>query len=343
MIKIRNRLAASLMAVLAGSLLGTGAVAQDKLRISLDTNPSHVRNKGVDIFVAELKKRIGNQLDVEVFPSAQLFRDRDVPKALRQGGLEMAVPGTWQLDGVEPAAGIQTLPMFYGVPGNVVHAAMDGKMGDLINGRLEERMRVKIIGAWFDLGGQNFFTIKKPISAYEDIKGMKMRHPGGTANAGRMTGLGATPMLVPFPDVPMAMSQGVIDGVATTYESAWTSKLHDSGLKYAFEDTQFFGQYVPMVSEAFWSKQPKPIQEAILASWKIAAAGQRELAAAAQSAARENLIKAGVQIVVPKATDIVAARKLLMKTQPDLVDKMKIDPKLVESVLSGLKAQQVQY
>ena len=58
MIKIRNRLAASLMAVLAGSLLGTGAVAQDKLRISLDTNPSHVRNKGVDIFVAELKKRI---------------------------------------------------------------------------------------------------------------------------------------------------------------------------------------------------------------------------------------------------------------------------------------------
>ena len=78
------------------------AIAQEKMRITLDTNPTHVRNKGVEVFAEELKKRVGNKIVVEIYPSGQLFRDRDVPKALRQGAVEMAVPGTWQLDGVEP-------------------------------------------------------------------------------------------------------------------------------------------------------------------------------------------------------------------------------------------------
>ena len=44
-------------AVLASALVATPASAQEKLRIALDTNPVHVRNKGVEIFVEELKKK----------------------------------------------------------------------------------------------------------------------------------------------------------------------------------------------------------------------------------------------------------------------------------------------
>ena len=46
-------------AVLASVLVATPALAQEKLRIALDTNPVHVRNKGVEIFVEELKKTHG--------------------------------------------------------------------------------------------------------------------------------------------------------------------------------------------------------------------------------------------------------------------------------------------
>ena len=53
--------------------------APQKFRISVDTNPSHVRNKGIEIFVAELQKHVGDSLAIEVYPSAQLFRDRDIP------------------------------------------------------------------------------------------------------------------------------------------------------------------------------------------------------------------------------------------------------------------------
>ena len=171
LIRLRTLFSLVALALATTSLLPVWAA--DKLRISLDTNPSHVRNKGVDIFVTELKKRVGDKLVIEVYPSAQLFRDRDIPKALRQDAVEMAVPGTWQLDGVEPNAAIQTLPMFYGVDGDTVHTVMDGKLGVFLSGRLEKSMRVKVLGKWFDLGMQNAYGIKTPINNYEDFKGKK--------------------------------------------------------------------------------------------------------------------------------------------------------------------------
>jgi TRAP-type C4-dicarboxylate transport system substrate-binding protein len=343
MIVRRFKLLAGLSALVASSLMSAHVLAQEKMRISLDTNASHVRNKGVEIFAEELKKSIGDKLVLEIYPSGQLFRDRDIPKALRQGAVEMAVPGTWQLDGVEPNAGIQTLPMFYGVDSTIVNQMMDGPLGELLNERLESRLRVKIPGKWMGLGMQHFFGINKPIEKYDDLKGQKIRHSGGSAQAGRLTALGATPMLVPFPDVPMAMSQGVIDGVATTYESAWSSKLHESGLKYSFEDKQFFGQYVPMINQAFWRKLPKDVQEAIVAAWDVAATRQREMAIEAQEHARDQLVEAGMKVSTPPEEEITAKRKALMAIQDDLVKDMKIDLDAIESAKAALTAAKVEF
>lgn len=327
----------------AASLAAVNAQAQEKMRITLDTNPSHVRNRGVEIFAQELKKRVGDRLVVEIFPSGQLFRDRDVPKALRQGAVEMAVPGTWQLDGVEPNAALQALPMFYGVEPAIVNQVMDGKLGEFLNSRLEQRMRVKIPGKWMDLGMQHFFFIDKAVSTHDDMKGLKIRHSGGTANAGRITVFGGNAMLIPFPDLPMAMNQGVVNGVATTYESAWSSKLHEAGLKFGFEDNQFFGQYIPMINQAFWQKLPKDIQEAIVASWDVAAVAQRQMAGKAQLDARDNLVKVGLKVAKPSAADVVAKRKALMGIQDDLIKQMKIDTDAVDAAKAGLRAANVEF
>lgn len=341
--RVSRRHALGLLSTLIGAALAVALPApataqQQKLRISLDTNPSHVRNKGVEKFAEELKKRTGDRFAIEIYPSAQLFRDRDVPRALRQGAVEMAVPGTWQLDGVEPDAALQTLPMFYGISGEVAHKVMDGKLGEFLSKRLEERMRVKIPGPWFDLGHQLFFSVAKPLNTFDDLKGLKVRSPGGSANAARFKAMGATAMLIPFPDLPLALSQGVVDVVATTYESAFTSKLHESGLKYAFEDHQLFAQYVPMIGRAFWDKQPKEVQQAITEAWAVAAQGQREEAAKAQAHARDELIRLGLKAVIAPEDAIVAMRKHLMTTQEGLVAEMKIDRETIDTAMKELAA-----
>ena len=331
------------VAGMAVALLPHGAMAQTKMRISLDTNATHVRNIGTEEFAADLKKRIGNKVVVEIYPSAQLFRDRDIPKALRQNAVEMGIPGTWQLDGVAPNTAIQTLPMFYGVDEDTVHKIMDGKLGDFINKRMEDRLKVKILGKWMDLGFQHFYTVNKPVNNYNDLKGMKIRFPGGSANAARIKELGGSPTLIPWPDLPLALSQGVVEGVTTTHQSAVTAKLWDSGLKHSFEDFQYFGQYVPMINLDFWNKLPKDVQEAIVASWNATIGHQRKIAHDAQIESRDVLIKNKMTIVSASKADIIAARKLLMKSQAELVKEMKIDADAVELGLKELKAAGVEF
>jgi C4-dicarboxylate-binding protein DctP len=344
MMKIRKALAfLGYAAATLSVLVPATASSQEKFRISLDTNPTHVRNQGVDIFAKELKKRVGDKLDIEVYPSGQVYRDRDVPKALRQNAIEMGVPGTWQLDGLVPNVALQTLPMFYGVDPDTVHTVMDGKLGDSLNERMEDRLKVKILGKWADLGMQHFYSTTKEIKSYDDLKGMKIRFSGGTANAERLKFQGVIPTLIPYPDLPLAMSQGVVQGVATTHESAATAKLYDSGLKYAFEDNQFMGQYVPMIRLSFWDKQPKEIQDAILESWEIAVTQQRKMAGQAQEDARKTLMDHGVKMAQPSAESIAAMRSSLMSIQPGVIKEMKIDQDMVDIAMQELRAAKVKF
>jgi len=107
----------TLLGGVAASTLAAPAIvrAQEplKMRLSLDTSATHTRTVTMMAYAKDLEQRSGGKLKVEVFHSAQLFRDRDVGKALRQGGAEMGVPGPWNLTGIEPNLDITQSPAFY--------------------------------------------------------------------------------------------------------------------------------------------------------------------------------------------------------------------------------------
>lgn len=322
----------------AAALTPRGASAAETMRISLDTNPTHVRNINTEAFIARVQERLGGRVSAQLFPSAQLFRDRDIPRALRQSAVEMGQPGWWNLDGVAPDAALPSLPMFYGMEASLLHQILDGAAGQAINRRIEERLRVKVLGGWYDLGQQHFYSVTKPINTYADLDGMRIRHPGGSANAGRIRALGANPVLVPWPDVPLALSQHTVDGLITTHESSNTAKLWDAGVKYCFEDAQTFNQYIPLVSQAFWNKLSASDQQLLEAAWRDGLAQERAAAAEAQIEARTVLLQHGITIVTPPAADVVAARRRLMETQDRIVSEIRMDQALVASVLAEIRA-----
>ena len=110
---MRRILLAAATALAIGGV-ATCAVAAEKFRISLETGPNHVRNISMKTFVEKLKAESAGRIEVEFYEGAALYKDRDVPKALAQGNLEMALPGLWQLDKFVPDAVIVDLPLFYG-------------------------------------------------------------------------------------------------------------------------------------------------------------------------------------------------------------------------------------
>jgi len=327
-----------LAAVAALALTGLPAASQaaEKFRISVETGPNHVRNISLKAFVAKLKAEAAGRLEVEFYEGAALYRDRDVPKALAQGNIEMALPGLWNLDKFVPDAVVFDLPMFYGAKAEEIYAISDGPVGRELYAKLEEKLRAQVIGRPMDLGYVNLFT-SFPVNGYADIVGKKIRIPGGAANGERFKVLGANPVLVPWPDVPLAMTQGTVDGAITTFESVRSAKLWDSNVKYAFADREAFYQYVPMVSKVFWDRVSPDIRDFIVKTWESTIDDIRKQAAERQLEARADAEKMGIKVTEPSAADLKAARERLMAAQPAIIKETGIDPAFVAKVQAALK------
>lgn len=330
-----KRLFLACVATAAMLSLALEAAAAEKFRISLETGPNHVRNISMKKFVEKLKAESGGRLEVEFYEGASLYKDRDVPKALAQGTLEMALPGLWQLDKFVPDAVVIDLPMFFGATADQVYAVVDGPVGQELNKKLEDKLRVHVVGKYMDLGHVNLYS-SAPIKGYADIVGKKIRIPGGAASAERFKVLGANPVLVPWPDVPLATTQGTVDGLITTFESVRSAKLWDANVKHAFADRETFYQYVPMISKAFWDKTTPEVRKFISDTWASTIDDIRKTAADRQADARKEAAAAGITVVDPSPAELKAARSKLMAAQPEIIKATGIDPDFVKKAEAAL-------
>ncbi len=75
-------------------------------------------------------------------------------------------------------------------------------------------------------GPGNIYTKAKPVTTMADFKGLKIRAPSKPTTRMLAT-MGATPVSIPVPGVPEALSKGVIDGAVIPYEVAPGLKVHE--------------------------------------------------------------------------------------------------------------------
>jgi TRAP-type C4-dicarboxylate transport system substrate-binding protein len=88
----------------------------------------------------------------------------------------------------------------------------------------DEFKNVKVL----ELNGciQSFIWTKKPVARMADLKGMKLRSPGGH-QTNYIKSLGAEPIFMPLGDVYMAMETGTVDGIVTCPPLILAFKLYE--------------------------------------------------------------------------------------------------------------------
>jgi len=155
--------------VLAGALaapfIPTARAEPVKMRVSLDTAPGHARTVSIADFLKKLEAASQGEIAPHLYDSGELLADHAVIKALVLGQIEMAAPGTWLVSAYVPEADLGQLPVFYGQPVSVTHAATDGIPGDLVNEQIARKLRVTIPGHWIDLGYFNWYSSRKPLAS----------------------------------------------------------------------------------------------------------------------------------------------------------------------------------
>ena len=335
----RRKFLASAMTVIASPAIYRANAAADEpllLRCSLETAPAHTRNLVVKDYLGRIEKASGGKIRTQLFESGQLFPDLQVGKALLQGQIEMAVPGTWSLTGVVPDADFIQLPALYGRPIELVHGVVDGHAGQLLAAQIQQRLAAHVIGPWLDLGFFNWYSTGKSLNGYDDLKGLKIRNNGGAGQAWRTQFMGAIPNTTPLPNVPLALSQGTFDGLITSHETVASGQFWESGIRHALEDHQFVGEYIPVVSLAFWEKLSPDLQRQFTDLWAANITTYRADMAAAQLRARDVAQVHGITIVTPSADDLAAKRKAMMEHQSRVAALSKISSEMVSAVSAGI-------
>jgi C4-dicarboxylate-binding protein DctP len=333
----RRRFAAGTVALGAtAGLRPARAAGTYHIRCSLDTAPTHMRNISLGDYLKKLEAGSGGRITSELFGAGALFADVNVTKALVQGQVEMACPGTWVMTGFVPDCDVVNLPVLYGQPIEMAERGIDGKTGAHIAEQIHAKLRVKVLGPWLTLGMQHWYSSKKPIHDFADLKGMKIRNAGGAALAWRTRFFEAIPNTTAWPDVPLSLSQGTFDGLMTTNESAFSAKLWEAGLKYSIQDHSNLNPYVPLVSDSFYSSLPADLQKLMVDLWAENIPTYRANMLAAQDKALATLREHGLEITTPSEAEVATVRKRMVPEQAQLVKDLKMSPELPQLLQADL-------
>lgn len=324
----RRTAAAGLLALPV--IRGAGADEPIRLRCSLDTAPSHGRNVAIGDFLKRLEAASNGRLKTELFASGQLFADLNVTKALIQGQVDMAAPGVWAITNFIQDSDLFQLPALYDQPIETIHRVTDGKAGAMIGNEIQQKLRSHVLGPWIDNGFNNWFTTHTPLNSLADLKGLKIRNFGGGGQSWRTRFFGGLPNVTAWPDVPLALSQGTFDGLITTNESIASVQLWEAGVRYALQDHNFFGAYIPMISNAFWDKLPPDLQVLMTKLWADNIANYRTNMSAAQEKARGTLESHGVKYTDLTPEQATTIREKMRPEQDQVAKDLKVSPAIVK-------------
>lgn len=168
----------------------------------------------------ELKKRSGGKITYTMYAGAALGKGPEHFDIVAKGLSDMGYfTATWT-PGRFPLTDVLSLAVW-----------IDGKdiatdIGNAVYKRIlkEEFKDVKVI----ELNGciQSFIWTKKPVSKMDDLKGMKLRSPGGH-QTNYIKALGAEPVFMPIGDVYMALQTGTVDGLVTCPPILTSFKLQE--------------------------------------------------------------------------------------------------------------------
>ena len=120
----------------------------------------------------------------------------------------------------------------------------------------EEFEDVKVL----ELNGciQAFLWTRKPVHSLADLKGMKIRAPGGFQTQ-YIKALGAEPVFMPLGDVYLALETGTIDGLVTCPPLVLSFKLYEVA-KYGVVATFGCVSEGVVMNKAVWEKTPDDLK-----------------------------------------------------------------------------------
>ena len=230
-----------------------------KMRLSHQMPESHFLAKEIQEFKDQVEKSTGGQVIVEIYPSAQAFKPKELIPAVVSGAIESGLAINFQWAGMIPAMDTFIIP-FLLTDIALVEKAMDGELGARFDQMLQAKGVVPIM--WLLQTTRNVYTSNEQVLKMPaDFKGKKMRGTSKIMNLGSEA-LGASTMPVSGPEVYTALQRGTLD-IGLTGPGAALQRHYYEVQKYGTVASTFSVIHVVFVNGAFWNSLPPDLQKSV--------------------------------------------------------------------------------
>lgn len=285
------------------AVLGGAGQAAEKMRISLQLPLKSHLGQNLLLFEKEVEARTGGAIDVEIYDSATLYKDKEVPAAVGSGAIEAGVASLTRYVGDAPVVDVFYMPFLFNSEDKVRAAVAEGSP---VRTAIEAEV-AKTGGQilyWQAYGGAIMLSNGGPIRTPADMKGKKVRVFGKTLGD-FVTAAGGAPTLISGSEQYLAYQRGTVDVGMTGVSGVKSRKLWevmDTITVTNHADIEF----VVVVNTEWWNGLSPEIQAQIREAAEVAQEDVRnrvaEIEADAYAAAKEH----GMTVVEISDSDLSA-------------------------------------
>jgi TRAP-type transport system periplasmic protein len=216
----------------------------------------HLHTSAWQPLADEINRESKGRIKATVYPGAALGKPDAELDLCQKGAIDIAMIYPIYTPSRFPLSDVVSLP--FAIPSaeagvKVVSTLIEKKL-------LDSALTDRVIGLWGTTSPYQFFLGKK-VTKYEELKGLRLRSPGGLMTKSLET-LGAVPMAVPGAEFQNAFERGVIDGGVVDYGSGPGYKL-DEYAKQVIVANMGVTMNGVVMNKAKYDSLPKDLQKVI--------------------------------------------------------------------------------
>ncbi len=304
-------------AILAASSLALQA-ADTTMRISLQLPLKSHLGQNLVMFKDEVEAKSGGAIAVEIYDSAQLYKDKEVPQAVGSGAIEAGVASLTRYVGDIPMVDVFYQPFLFDTEAKVRKAVA---LGSPIRGPIDTAIEGtgSTVLWWQAYGGAIMLSNGGPVKTPADMAGKKVRVFGKTLGD-FTTAAGGAPTIISGSEQYLAYQRGTVDvgmtGVSGVQSrSLW--EVMDTITVTNHADIEF----IVVVNTNWWNGLPDDHKAIISAAAANAEASVRDEMASIEAKAFASAQENGMKVYTPTAEELAAWKAVAQPVYDAFLEK----------------------
>ncbi len=253
----------------------------------------------------ELWKRTNGQIYFDFYPLAQLGGEVEVLNQLVMGAVQGMMCSSVAATNIAPRMGVVNLPFLVNSFDKLDKFVGNKELFDEFLAGADDKgvMGVDITGY-----GNYGWATTKPVKSIADAKPLKFRIAEAAVNQSLYKAWGLNAVVMPWPDVPVALKQGVIDGLDHTPMVCNITKKFEVAKSFT-QINYAQGLFIHLINKAWFNSLPADLQKTLLEVIHEECANTRKLTREQEAREIAKAKEAGIEFFTLSDADMATLRK----------------------------------